>query len=92
MLIVKAKTKLSDDEFLKIAKERKPDFEKIPGIIQKYYIKLNPGEFGGVYIWDSMESLKKFKTSKLAATIGNAYKATEPPRTEVVNILFPLRN
>ena len=92
MLIVKGKTELSEEEFLRVAKERKPQFEAIPGLIQKYYIKTkNPGEFGGVYIWDSMESLKKYKESNLAATIAKAYKLTGPPSTEIIDIMFDLR-
>ena len=92
MQIVRAKTELSEEEFLKIAKEREPQFEAIPGLIQKYYIKTKePGEYGGVYIWDSMESLNKYKESDLAATIGKAYKTLEPPSVEIVDILFELR-
>ena len=84
MQIVRAKTELPEEEFLRIAKEREPQFEAIPGLIQKYYIKTKtPGEYGGVYIWDSMESLNKYKESDLAATIGKAYKTCvqDPYRT-----------
>ncbi|MBK3519565.1 hypothetical protein [Carboxylicivirga marina] len=92
MLIVRGKTKLSEEAFLKIAKEREPQFEATPGLIQKYYIKTNTqGEYGGVYIWDSIESLKKFKESELAATIGDAYQLIEAPSTEVIEIMFELR-
>lgn len=92
MLIVRGKTELSEEEVLQIAKERKPQFEAIPGLIQKYYIKTkNPGEFGGVYIWDSTESLKKYKESDLAATIVKAYKIIGPPSTEIIDIMFELR-
>ena len=49
LLIVRLKTSLTEDEMLKIAHEREPEFAAIPGIIQKYYIKTgHPGEFGGV--------------------------------------------
>ena len=93
MLIVKARTVLSEEEFLKIAKEREPQFAAIPGLIQKYYINTKiEGEFGGVYVWDSMESLKKYKESELASTIAKAYKTIEPPSTEIIDILFALRS
>ena len=92
MQIVRLKTELSDEEMLTKAREREPQFEALPGLVQKYYIKLgNPGEYGGVYIWDSAESLKEFKESELAATIPKAYKAIEPPAIEIVDILFQLR-
>src|SRR5210317_648654 len=92
MLIVKAKTTLSEEELLRVAKEREPQFAAIPGLIQKYYIKTKTeGEFGGVYIWDSMESLNKYKESELAATIAKAYKTIGPPSTEIIDIMFALR-
>jgi heme-degrading monooxygenase HmoA len=90
--IVSAKTELTEEEFLRIAKEREPQFKAIPGLVQKYYIKTKtPGEYGGVYIWDSIESFNKFKESDLAATIGEAYRTIEPPSVEIVDILFKLR-
>ena len=90
--IVRAKTELPEEEFFRIAREREPQFKAIPGLIQKYYIKTKtPGEYGGVYIWDSIESLNKFKVSELAATIGEAYKSIEPPSVEIADILFELR-
>lgn len=92
MQIVKLKTELSEEEFLKVAKKREPQFKAISGIVQKYYVKLGgPGEFGGVYVWDSIESLEKFKKSELAATIPKAYKVVEPPSIEIIEIMFELR-
>lgn len=92
MQIVKLKTELSEEELLKVAKEREPQFKAISGIVQKYYVKLGgPGEYGGLYIWDSMESLQDFKKSELAATIPKAYKVVETPSVEIVNIMFELR-
>ncbi len=91
MLIVKAKTELSDEEFFRIAKEREPQFNAIPGLVKKYYIKIITGEYGGVYIWYSKESLKKFKESELATTIGTAYKTIDDPSVEVANIMLELR-
>ena len=89
--IVRAKTNLSEEEFLKRAREREPQFEALPGLIQKYYISLGEGEYGGVYIWDSPESLQAFKVSELAATIGQAYEVVQTPEIDIANILFQLR-
>lgn len=90
--IVRIKTELSEEEMFKIAKEREPMFKEIPGIIQKYYVKMKePGMFGGIYIWDSIESLREFRESELALTIAKAYQAIEPPSVEIVDIMFELR-
>jgi heme-degrading monooxygenase HmoA len=92
MQIVKIKTDLSEEEMMKKARERKPQFEALPGLIQKYYIKLGKeGEYGGVYIWDSAESLQSYKESELASTISKSYQVTEVPSVEVSDILFQLR-
>jgi heme-degrading monooxygenase HmoA len=92
MQIVRVKTNLSEEEMLTIARDREPQFRAIPGIIQKYYVKLaEPGMYGGIYIWYSRESLQKFRDSELAKTIAKAYEAVEPPLVEVVDIMFRLR-
>ena len=90
---VKLKSNLPEEELLSKAKERKPEFEAIPGLLQKYYVKMNePGNFGGIYVWDSAESLKAFKESNLAKSIPEAYKVVEAPEVEIMDILFQLRN
>ena len=92
MLIVKFKTSLSEEELLRRAKAREPKFKAIPGLMQKYYIKTGTeGEYGGVYIWDSVESLQVYRESDLAASIPEAYEAISAPSIERHEILFPLR-
>jgi len=93
MQIVRLKTPLSEEEMLIKAREREPEFRAQPGLLQKYYVNLGvEGEFGGVYIWDSMDSLKKFRETQLAKTIAQAYQALEPPSIEVIEIMFQLRD
>ena len=93
MQIVRFKTELPEEELIKLSKEREPDYRAMPGLLQKYYIKPDgKGEYGGVYIWDSMDSMKNFRESELAKTIPRIYQATEPPTVEIVEILFPLRD
>ena len=90
--IIKLRTSLEEDEVLKIAKERAPQFKAIPGLIQKYYVKASPPHhFAGVYIWDSMESLQSFRESELAASIPQAYKLLEAPEIELLDVKFELR-
>lgn len=91
--MVKLKSALPEEELMKRAKEREPEFKAIPGLLQKYYVKLDePGHYGGVYIWDSKESLMAFKESDLAKSIPKAYEVVEPPNIEVMNVLFQLRD
>lgn len=89
---VKLRTALPEEELMRIARERAPEFRAIDGLVQKYYVRREePGEFGGVYIWDSAESLAAFRESSLAQTIAAAYRVTEPPEVEIAEVLFPLR-
>ena len=91
--IIKLKSKLSEEELLKTAKERAPRFKAIPGLLQKYYVKLGqPNQFGGIYVWDSKESLQSYRESELAASIPRAYKLIEAPNIDIIDVLFQLRD
>lgn len=93
LLTVKLKTELSEDELLKIAHERAPEFRALDGLIQKYYVRRDgAGEYAGVYVWDSRESLEAYRDSDLAKSIAQAYRVAEPPVVEVNEVLFPLRD
>ena len=90
--IVKFKTALSEEELLKVAGERMPRFKALPGLLQKYYVKLDePGHYGGIYVWDSPASLKSYRESDLTATISQAYQVIGMPEVELMDVLFPLR-
>lgn len=91
--VIKLKSSLSEEELLKRAHERAPQFGVISGLVQKYYVKTNtPGEYGGIYVWDTPESLIAFRESDLAKSIPGAYEITEAPNIELMNILFQLRS
>ena len=90
--IIRVESTLLEDELVAVARERADRFRALPGLIQKYYVKLGqPNHYGGVYVWDSMESLEAYRESDLAATIPAAYKATGAPMIETLDGLFQLR-
>lgn len=89
---IRLKSELPQDELLRRAEERKPQFEAIPGLIQKYYVKTNvPNEYGGIYIWDNMQSIQAFRESDLAKSIPAAYETIEVPNIELMDLMFQLR-
>ena len=91
--IIKLKYNLPKEELLKKARERESKFKAIPGLVQKYYVKTDqPGQYGGIYVWDSVESLQSFRESDLAKSIPEAYEIVEAPNIEIMDILFQLRN
>ncbi|MBT8360531.1 MAG: hypothetical protein HKP41_12085 [Desulfobacterales bacterium] len=92
ILTVKFETALSENEVLAVAKERADQFRSLPGLIQKYYVKLDqPNRYGGIYIWDCMESLQSYRESELASSIPAAYKVIGAPQVERLDTLFQLR-
>lgn len=91
--IVRIESELSEEEMLAVAHERSDRFRALPGLIQKYYVKLGkPNHYGGIYVWESKEAMDAFRNSELAATIAIAYKASLPPTSETLDVLFQLRD
>ncbi len=89
--IIRLKSNLSEEELIKRAKDRAPQFELIPGLIQKYYSKVGDASYAGVYVWESKESISAFKESELAKSIPAAYEVVEAPDIEILDIMFQLR-
>jgi len=90
--IIKLKSNLPEEELLKRAREREPHFNAISGLLQKYYVKIGqPGQYGGIYVWDSPASLRSYQESDLAKSIPEAYEIVEAPSIESMEILFQLR-
>ena len=90
--VIKFNSELSEEAILKIAKEREPQFKSIPGLLQKYYVKPGKsGQYGGVYVWDSKESLEAYRASDLASSIPIAYEIVDAPDVEIMDVLFRLR-
>ena len=93
VLSVKFKSALSHDEAMRVVKERLPQFRALPGLIQKYYgHEKETGEYTGIYLWDSEESLREYRASELARSIPEAYQVVGKPRIEVFEMMFPLRD
>jgi hypothetical protein len=91
--IVRLKSRLSEEVLMEKAREREPQFRALPGLLQKYYVKMDtPGQFGGIYVWDSRDSLMEFRKTDLAASIPEAYEVVEAPDIEILDILFQLRD
>ena len=91
--IIKLQSNLQEEELLKKAQERAPQFRKLKGLQQKYYVKQGqPGHYAGVYIWESKEDMMAYKESDLAATIPDAYQIVSPPQIEIMEGLFRLRD
>lgn len=91
--IVKFETSLSEDKLVAVAEKRLDEYRATPGLVEKFYCKFSEANhFGGVLIWDSMESLKAFSETELATTIPEVYKVIGQPCVKILNSMFELRD
>ena len=87
LLIFLFRSGLSMEEVQKTSEGRADQYRKVPGLVQKYYVlDKSIDRVGGVFVFDSLESLQAFKDSDLAKSTGEAYKFKEPPHTRVLEI------
>jgi heme-degrading monooxygenase HmoA len=90
--IVRYKSGLSHDEVNQRFEERSERYLKVPGLVQKYYVKFTEtGEYGGIYIWDSPESLDAWRAGNLSGTIVETYKLQGESAREIAEVMLVLR-
>ena len=93
ILLVRFKSSLSLDEVTKVVEERASEFRALEGLQQKYYLQdTASGEYAGLYLWESPNSLAVYRESELRASIAEAYQAQEEPRVEVYTVIKSLRD
>jgi heme-degrading monooxygenase HmoA len=92
VLLVKFRSPLSLEEVQAVVDSRIEQFRAFPGLVQKYYLQdSGTGEYAGLYLWDSAESLAEFRKSELRQTIAKAYQTEGEPRVEVFQVFDVLR-
>lgn len=92
ILFVRVSSDLAGEELEARVLGRKPEFVKVPGLIQKIYGR-DPvsGDWCGIYFFESKDALAAFRESEVATSIATAYEATEV-RREVFDLIYPLRS
>lgn len=89
---VKFESILPEEEVLRIADERADAYRAVPGLLQKYYVRLDkPNHYGGVLLWESPEALAAFRDTELSQTIPSTYGVKGAPAVEVVEVFDVLR-
>ena len=89
---VKFESILSEEQVMRIAEERADAYRAVPGLMQKYYVKLDtPNGYGGVLVWESREALDAFRETELFTTIPAVYGVKGAPSIEAVEVLDVLR-
>lgn len=93
MQTVKFESTLSEEEVLRIAEERASRYREVPGLVEKYYIKLDrPNHFGGVMLWESKKAMAAFAETELAKTIPEVYGVKGAPCIRVSEVVAVLRD
>lgn len=91
ILVVTFTTGLSWSEAEAVVQERMHAYRAVAGLLQKYYCRgKEPGEGGGVLIFDSLGSLRAFRDSDLAKSIAAAFRLGAPPRIDVLEVFASL--
>lgn len=90
ILFVRLESGLSRNDAIMTMHEREPKFRNVPGLLQKIYGEdPSTGEFCGIYIFASQESLDAFRQSQLAQSIPQEYEASSA-RLEHYELLLTL--
>lgn len=90
--IVKFKSTLPDSVVFNVIERRKVEFLRVPGLVQKYYLRDPKSmEFCGVYLWASEQDFLEFKKTELAKSSAQAYQIEGQARVELYNMIYPLR-
>jgi hypothetical protein len=88
----KFKSRLPDEEVRRVMRERAPRFREQKGLLQKFYgYEESTKMHTGIYIWDSTDFMRAFLETELARSIPSAYQVEAPPRVEVFELIFRLR-
>jgi len=90
--LVRFRSRLSGDEIKSRYPKRLPEFRAVPGLVQKYYVyDATSDEWGGLYLWDSEESVEAYVASDLRKTIPSFYEVEGLPRVETLKVFDVLR-
>ena len=93
ILVVKFHSGLADSEVHTLLHQRLPSVLLVPGLLQKYYAReASTGDYVCVHVFDSEESLVRYRHSELSRSLPVAYATSEQPRVETFEVLFPLHS
>ncbi|MGD8319553.1 MAG: YdhR family protein [Gemmatimonadota bacterium] len=88
---IRYKSGLSHDEVNRHFAERSERYREVPGLVQKYYVQFtDTGEYGGIYVWDSPESLDAWRAGNLSGTLAETYKIEGEAVRELAEVMLVL--
>jgi hypothetical protein len=91
ILLVFFKSGLSMKEALALIETRADSYRHVKGLLQKFWIHdESSGHLGGIYVFDSKDSLVAFQNSAMAKGIADAYRFVEPPTKRALKVTHVL--
>ncbi len=91
--IVRYQSGLTHEQVDERFRARADAYRSVPGLLQKYYVHFGEsGEHGGIYVWDSPESLASWREGQLAGTLERTYEVLQPPTVETADVMLVLHD
>jgi heme-degrading monooxygenase HmoA len=85
--LVRFTSNLADDDVQSRFEERADRYRDVAGLVEKIYVHYREtGDHGAVYVWESEEDFRRFRSSDLARTIPDAYAVQGAPQVEVADV------
>ena len=92
VLIVLYKSAFDIQRVTQLFRERMDKYGAVPGLLQKLYVHdPETDEVGGIYVFESRESLEEFRRSDLEKSIRETYQFTAPPVIRTLEVVQALR-
>ena len=89
--LVRFASRLTYDEVMERFEARSDQYREVPGLLQKYYVHCpETDEYGGVYVWDSEESLQTWRETNLSSTLAGTYQVKNEPHRELLDVMVVL--
>jgi heme-degrading monooxygenase HmoA len=89
--LVRFTSALSEERIQQLFEARAREYAAVPGLLQKYYLRYQNGRHGGIYLWDSPQSMQAFRAGELSRSICDVYRVQESTfdTADVVLVLRP---
>ncbi|MCL4814173.1 MAG: monooxygenase [Vicinamibacteraceae bacterium] len=88
--IVRWKSGLTEAEVLALFEARAAHYREVPGLVQKYYLRYESGEFGAVYLWESAEALETFRASEVGRGMAGVFAIEGQKAVHLADVVLAL--
>jgi heme-degrading monooxygenase HmoA len=92
LTVVRFKAGLSDADVREKFAARGHEYERVPGLVEKLYVRYrDTGHFGAVYVWRDENALAAFERSDLGRTIAETYEVEGELESALADVIMVVR-